>query len=330
MKYAARRAVHALFLLFGISVLSFLFSAAVPGDYFSDLQLDSRVSPDTIAGLRTLYGLDRPLPARYGAWLASAARGEFGYSLTYHGPVGPLLGQRIKATLLLTGVATLLAWLVAVPVGIWNATHRGTWRDSALRLVLALMLSIPDLLLAFGLLVLAVETGWFPVGGMRSVGAEEMGAGAQVWDVARHLVLPVAVLAMGMLPVLIRHIRAGMSEAMEAPFAVSARAQGIPRRRLLYRHLLPAALNPLISLFGFSLGTLLSASLLIEVVMGWPGLGPLFLEAILARDFGVVLGVILISATFLVMGNLAADLMLYWADPRIRAGGPGTAAGGQG
>ena len=318
MKYAARRGVHALFLLFGISVLSFLFSAAAPGDYFSELRLNPQVSPETIAGLRSLYGLDRPLPARYVAWLASSARGEFGYSLTYHGPVGPLLWERMKATLLLTGVATLLGWLVALPVGIWNATERGTWRDSAIRLALALMLSIPDLLLAFGLLVLAVETGWFPVGGMRSVGAEEMSAGAQVWDVARHLVLPVAVLAMGMLPLLIRHIRASMAEVLQAPFAVSARAQGIPRRRLLYRHLLPAALNPLISLFGLSLGTLLSASLLIEVVMGWPGLGPLFLEAILARDFGVVLGVIMISATFLVMGNLAADLMLYRADPRIR------------
>ena len=318
MKYAARRGVHALFLLFGISVLSFLFSAAAPGDYFSELRLNPQVSPETIAGLRSLYGLDRPLPARYVAWLASSARGEFGYSLTYHGPVGPLLWERMKATLLLTGVATLLGWLVALPVGIWNATERGTWRDSAIRLALALMLSIPDLLLAFGLLVLAVETGWFPVGGMRSVGAEEMSTGAQVWDVARHLVLPVAVLAMGMLPLLIRHIRASMAEVLQAPFAVSARAQGIPRRRLLYRHLLPAALNPLISLFGLSLGTLLSASLLIEVVMGWPGLGPLFLEAILARDFGVVLGVIMISATFLVMGNLAADLMLYRADPRIR------------
>ena len=318
MKYAARRGVHALFLLFGISVLSFLFSAAAPGDYFSELRLNPQVSPETIAGLRSLYGLDRPLPARYVAWLASSARGEFGYSLTYHGPVGPLLWERMKATLLLTGVATLLGWLVALPVGIWNATARGSWRDSAIRLALALMLSIPDLLLAFGLLVLAVETGWFPVGGMRSVWAEEMSAGAQVWDVARHLVLPVAVLAMGMLPLLIRHIRASMAEVLQAPFAVSARAQGIPRRRLLYRHLLPAALNPLISLFGLSLGTLLSASLLIEVVMGWPGLGPLFLEAILARDFGVVLGVIMISATFLVMGNLAADLMLYRADPRIR------------
>jgi peptide/nickel transport system permease protein len=109
-----------------------------------------------------------------------------------------------------------------------------------------------------------------------------------------------------------------MAEALDAPFALAARAHGIPRRRLLFRHVLPAAMNPLITLFGFSLGTLLSASLLIEVIVGWPGLGPLFLEAILARDFALVLGVVMVSATLLISGNLAADLMLYRADPRIR------------
>jgi len=131
-------------------------------------------------------------------------------------------------------------------------------------------------------------------------------------------VLPVTVLVAGSTPVLIRHTRASILEVMEAPFAMSARAQGIPSRRLLYRHLLPAALNPLISLLGLSLGSLLSASLLVEIVTGWPGLGPLFLEAIMARDFAVVLAVVMLSAAFLVIGNLVADLLLYRFDPRIR------------
>ena len=137
-------------------------------------------------------------------------------------------------------------------------------------------------------------------------------------DVVRHLALPVAVLALGMLPVLVRHVRSAMAEALDSPFALAARAHGIPRGRLLFRHLLPAAANPLVSLFGFSLGTLLSASLLIEVVMGWPGLGPLFLDAIMARDFAVVLAVVMLSTTFLVVGNLFADLAIYGLDPRIR------------
>jgi len=138
-------------------------------------------------------------------------------------------------------------------------------------------------------------------------------------DIVWHMVLPVAVLVWGMLPVLLRHIRATMGETLDAPFAVSARAHGIPRLRLLYRHLLPAAMNPLVSLFGFSLGTLPSASLLVEVVTGWPGIGPLFLDAIMARDFAVVVAVVVLSASFLIAGNLAADLILYRIDPRIRA-----------
>lgn len=318
MKYAAKRFLHAVLLLLGVSILTFLFSALAPGDYFSELSLDPRISPETIAGLRAQYGLGRPLPVRYAAWLASAARGEFGYSLTYHGPVGPLLGQRMKGTLLLTVTATLLAWLLAIPAGVWNATKRGTWRDAMAQLILAVLLSVPDLLLALGFLVLAVETGWFPIGGMRSPDWESLDAASRVRDIAWHMALPVAVLVITMLPVLIRHVRASMVEAMDAPFALNARAQGIPRMRLLYRHLMPAALNPLISLLGFSLGTLLSASLLIEVIMGWPGLGPLFVEAIMARDFGLVLGVVMVSTMFLVAGNLVGDLLLYRADPRIR------------
>ena len=312
MRYIARRLLHGLLLLVGVSLLSFLFADLAPGDYFSQLRTDPRVSAETVAALRAQYGLDRPLPVRYAAWVASVLRGDFGYSLAYNSPVGPLLWARVRATLLLTGTATLLAWLIALPLGIWNATARGTWGDSVSKVILSFLLAIPDLLLAIVFLMLAVETGYFPTGGMVSPGPE------RVLDVAWHLVLPVAVLVLGMLPTLVRHVRASMAEAIDSPFALSARAQGIPRRRLLFRHLLPAAANPLISLFGFSLGTLLSASLLIEVVMGWPGLGPLFLEAIMARDFALVLAVVMLSASFLVVGNLLADILLYRMDPRIR------------
>jgi peptide/nickel transport system permease protein len=312
MRYIARRLLHGLLLLVGVSLLSFVFADLAPGDYFSQLRTDPRVSAQTVAALRAQYGLDRPLPVRYAAWVASVLRGDFGYSLAYNSPVGPLLWARVRATLLLTGTATLLAWLIALPLGIWNATVRGTWGDSVSKVVLSFLLAIPDLLLAIVFLMLAVETGYFPTGGMVSPGPE------RVKDVAWHLVLPVAVLVLGMLPTLVRHVRASMAEAIDSPFALSARAQGIPRHRLLFRHLLPAAANPLISLFGFSLGTLLSASLLIEVVMGWPGLGPLFLEAIMARDFALVLAVVMLSASFLVVGNLLADILLYRMDPRIR------------
>jgi peptide/nickel transport system permease protein len=310
--------LHGLLLLVAVSVLSFVFANLAPGDYFSALRTDPRVSAETVAALRSQFGLDRPLPVRYAAWVASVLRGDFGYSLAYNSPVGPLLWGRVRATLLLTGTATFLAWLIALPLGIWNATARGTWGDSVSKVVLSCLLAIPDLLLAIVFLMLAVETGYFPAGGMVSPRWASLSAPERVLDVAWHLALPVAVLVLGMLPTLVRHVRASMAEAIDSPFALSARAQGIPRQRLLFRHLLPAAANPLISLAGFSLGTLLSASLLIEVVMGWPGLGPLFLEAIMARDFALVLGVVMLSASFLVVGNLLADILLYRMDPRIR------------
>jgi peptide/nickel transport system permease protein len=312
MKYVLRRLLHAVVLLAAVSLAAFAFSQFAPGDYFSELRNDPRIAPETIEKLREQAGLDRPFLVRYADWIASVARGDFGYSVAYGGPVAPHLGERVRATLLLTVTATLLGWLLAVPLGIGNAMLRNSWLDGAAKAVLAVLLAIPDLLLAICLLALAVETGWFPVGGMPEAGAAS--AGRTVW----HMALPVTVLVLGMLPVLIRHVRAAVLEVIDAPFALSARAQGIPRRRLLIRHLLPAAVNPLVSLFGLSLGTLLSASLLIEVVMGWPGLGPLFLDAIMGRDYAIVLAVILLSTVFLVTGNLLADLLLYRLDPRIR------------
>jgi peptide/nickel transport system permease protein len=312
MRYAARRLLHSVLLLAAVSVLSFLFADLAPGDFFSELRLDPRISAATLDAMRAERGLDRPLPVRYAAWLASVARGEFGYSLAYNSPVGPLLRRRIPATLLLTMTATFIAWLLAIPLGVLNASRRGSWSDSATKGLLSFFLAIPDLLLVVVLLVFAVKSGWLPAGGMHTPGAES------VRDTLRHLVIPVSVLVLGMLPTLVRHVRAAVVEVIESPFALAARAQGIPRRRLLFRHLLPAALNPLITLLGFSLGTLLSASLLIEVLVGWPGLGPLFLEAIFARDFALVLGVVMASTTLLIAGNLAADLLLYRADPRIR------------
>jgi peptide/nickel transport system permease protein len=196
MTYAARRFAHSVFLLVGVSVLSFLFTALAPGDYFSELQSDPRISADTIAALRAENGLDRPLAVRYALWLRSVARGDLGYSLAYRGPVWPLLRQRIPGTLLLTALATAIAWLIAVPLGIWNAARPGI----GLKVALSILLSIPDLLLAIILLTIAVQTGWLPAGGLHSPGDDSVG------DALRHLVIPVTVLVLGLLPILVRHV----------------------------------------------------------------------------------------------------------------------------
>jgi peptide/nickel transport system permease protein len=192
--------------------------------------------------------------------------------------------------------------------------------DRALSGATAALLVIPELVLALGLLILAVRSGWFPTGGMFSVGFEILSPMQKFRDVAWHMELPVLALVLSALPILVRHVRAAVAEVLDAPFLRAAASHGIPQRTLHYKYALRAAANPLISLFGFSLGVLLSGSLLVEVVMSWPGLGPLLLEAILARDLYVVIGGVLCSTIFLVAGNFLADVLMYWADPRIRTG----------
>lgn len=318
MRYIFHRLAQAAFLLFGASVLTFLFSALAPGTYFDEMRLNPQISPETVAFLRAQYQLDRPLPVRYAHWVNSILHGEMGYSFAYNRPVGPLLWVRARNTLLLTLTATLIAWALALPLGIWSATSIGRLPDRALSWATASLLILPDLVLALGLLILAVHTGGFPTGGLTSLDFETLSPFNKLRDIALHMTLPVSALVLSTLPILVRHVRAAMAEVLQAPFLRAAQAHGIPRRRLLYRYALRAAANPLISLFGFSLGTLLSGSLLVEVVMSWPGLGPFLLEAILARDFYVVIGGVLLSTLFLASGNFVADMLLYWADPRIR------------
>jgi peptide/nickel transport system permease protein len=282
------------------------------------MRLNPQIAPETISALRTQYELDRPLPIRYAHWVSSVVRGDMGFSFAYNSPVAPLLLIRARNTLLLTITAMLLAWGIALPLGIWSAEHQGGVPDRLVSSGTAALMVIPDLALALGLLVIAVKSGWFPTGGMVSLHFERLSFLGKTRDLLLHMALPVGALVLSVLPMLVRHARAAVADVLDAPFQLAAEGHGVPRRTLLYRYALPAAANPLISLFGFSVGTLLSGSLLVEVVMSWPGLGPFLLEAILARDLYVVIGGVLLSTLFLVGGNFLADLLLYWADPRIR------------
>jgi peptide/nickel transport system permease protein len=317
--FLRRRLAHSLLLLFGVSVLSFALFELAPGSFFDEMRLHPQISPATVAALRARYGMELSPPERYLRWLRSVAAGEMGYSFAYGSPVLPLLVLRARNTLLLAGSATLLAWLLAVPLGVWFARRRGRWPDRLGALATSALLAIPDLVLALLMLSLAVRTGAFPVGGMVSPRFADLDAWGKLRDVAAHAVLPVSALVLGVLPGLVRHVRAGMLEALDAPFLRAARAHGIPVRRQLFRYALRAAANPLCSLLGSSVASLLSMSLLTEVVMSWPGLGPLLLEAILARDLYLVIGPVIVGALLLLLGNLLADLLLYAVDPRIRS-----------
>lgn len=319
IRYLARRLGHGLLMLFGVSILMFLLLQAAPGEFLSELKLNSQISEETIAGLRAQYGLDQPLPVRYWKWLESSARGDFGYSFEYNVPASRLLLPRARNTLLLTVPAVLISWLIAVPLGVLVAGQRkGSWADRLFSGGTSTLLALPDVLIALLALLVALKTGLFPVGGMTSVSPQDQGTWAWLRDIAWHMVLPVAALVIGSLTIILRHVRASVGEVLQSSYMRAAEGHGLPRFQLLFKYALPAAANPLISLFGLSVALLLSISLLIEVVMSWPGIGPLLLEAILARDLFVVIGAVMLSTVFLVAGNLLADILLYAFDPRIR------------
>jgi peptide/nickel transport system permease protein len=320
VKYLTRRLVHAVLLILAISFLSFAFAQLAPGDFFDALRLNPQTSAQSVDHLRAEYGLDRPFLVRYGRWLESMARGEMGRSLAYNSAVGPLLLERAKNTLLLTASALTLAWLVAVPLGAYGAAQRGGWPDRSAEAAVSTILTLPDLFVFLALLLLAVRTGWFPTGGMTTLGTDGLSATSRFVDLLRHLALPCFGLALVSVPVLFRHVRAALIETLESPFLRAARGHGISETRLLFRYALPTAANPLISLFGFSVASMLSMSLLAEVVFSWPGIGPLLLESILARDVYVVVAAVVFSSVFLVLGNLLADLLIFMTDPRVRLG----------
>jgi peptide/nickel transport system permease protein len=302
----------------GVSVLVFILIDFAPGGYFQELRLDPQISPKTVAALRAEYGLDKPLPVRYARWVGSVCRGEMGFSFAYNQPVWPLLRTRIGNTLILTITALICSWLIAIPLGAWIAQRAGRWEDRVSGVAGTILLATPDVLVGLGLLFLALRTGWLPVGGLHALQPGATEAFGKTKDLLWHLILPVCALSAGVLPVLLRHVRTAMLDTLGAPFMAAARGHGVPLYGLLFAHALPAAANPLISLFGASMGMLLSGSLLIEVIMSWPGVGPMLMQAILERDPHVVVAAVLFSTLFLVAGNLLADILLYVADPRIR------------
>ncbi len=324
MRFLLGRLLHSLLLLIGASLLSFLIVQLAPGNYFESARLNPELSAATLSALQSEHGMNKTLAVRYARWIRSVVQGRWGFSLAYNTLAAPILWSRSLNTLLLTSTGTLLAWILAVPLGMWAAVRPGSWIDSLTSGAMSLLLATPELVIALLLLLFAVRTGYFPAGGMSSLESQPAGSGAmmQIWvegrDLAGHLFLPGLCLAAGLLPVLLSHTRAAVRETLHSPFVMAARSYGIPFHRILLRQVLPAAANPIISLFGLSLGMLLSSSLLIEVIFSWPGLGQLMVRALLERDPVLIVDVTVLAAAFLVAGNFTADILLYLFDPRIR------------
>jgi peptide/nickel transport system permease protein len=318
IRLVARRILGAVPTLLIVSAISFALIGAAPGDALSALEQDPRIRPETIARLRQEYGLDRPLAVRYGLWLRGALRGDLGTSLTERLPVTKLIGARLINTLKLSLAATLLAWLVALPLGTLAAVRRGSWLDRVSNALALVSVSTPRLVLAILALLFAARTGLFPVGNLRSLNAPNDFSLAALADSLHHLALPALVLSLPLAAVYLRQMRAGMLAALEADFVRTARAKGLSERVVVVRHAARAAINPLITLFGYAIAALLSGSILVETVMSWPGVGQLAVQAVRGRDIPVLMGVVLLTAAMMVLGNMIADILQVVADPRLR------------
>lgn len=314
-----RGLARGLAMLVGVSLIAFLTVAAAPGDYLSDAALTSPASPETIQRWRERFALDSNVAEQYLRWAGSIARGEGGVSLAYNTPVAPLIRARAGVTLLLGGTALLASWLLALGLGAWTATRARHWDGRAISIGSAALMGVPDLLIALVLLILAARGGWLPSGGLIDDFPTDVSWLTRLASLLRHLALPVLALTLSLTPALVRHVRGSLVSVLQAPYLQAQRARGVPPRRLVWRAALRAAAAPLLSLFGLSFATAFSASMVIEVILSWPGLGPLMIDAVHARDQHVVLAGVMCTAALLVFGNMLADVLLRVVDPRVEA-----------
>ncbi len=317
--YLLRRLLQLVPLLLALTVLTFLLLKLAPGDYLGTLAENPQVSEQTLAGLRHRFGLDRPWTVQLVLYVKNVVLHlDFGESFSRHQPVFAVLRVGLLNTLLLALAGALVTWGLAIPLGAWAAARHDTPTDRALSVVAFLGLSVPEVLSGLLLLMLAARTGWFPAGGMRSLDWDSLTLPGRALDLLRHLALPALVTGLVPLAGRMRQMRGSLLEVLRLDYVTTARAKGLDERTVVMKHALRNALNPLITLFGYTLGTLLSGSLVAEIVFSWPGLGRLTYEAILSRDQYLVVGSVLMAAVVLVLGNLIADLLLAAADPRIR------------
>jgi len=319
--FLLRRLFQAVPLLLGISALTFLLLQLAPGDFIDTMAENPQVSAASLEAMRRRFGLDQPWWVQYFVYLKNVfLHLDFGESFSRHQPVFQVLRAGLGNTLLLAGAAAIVTWGLAIPLGVVAAVRQHRWPDRVLSLAAFFWLSIPEVLSGLLLLWFAASTGWFPVGGMRDLDHDLYGPLGRVADVVRHLALPALVVGLIPLASRMRQMRASLLDQLRLDYVTTARAKGLPEHRVLVGHALHNALNPLITLFGFTLGTLVSGSFVVETIFAWPGLGLLTLEAVQAQDQYLVMGSVLLASGVLIAGNLVADVLLAAADPRIRHG----------
>jgi len=316
--YVLRRVLLAVPTVVGVTAITFLLLMLTIGNYVPGLELNSNIRPEDIARLRQNMGLDRPLAVQYGVWLWGVLHGDFGRSLIDGAPVLTHILQRLPNTLELTVAALVLGVAAGIPIGTVAALRRGSAVDSALTAISVAGFALPQFwigliaVLIFSVSFKAWGLPWFPAGGVIS----PVGGGDPI-DRLIHLVLPASVLSFRYLSVWSRYTRSGMIEALNQDYVRTARAKGLTEYRVVLVHALRNSLLPLVTLAGLELPGLVSGSVVIEVVFGWPGIGRLAFERAMQYDYTVVLGITTFAAFLVVLGNLLADLLYATLDPRV-------------
>ena len=313
-----RRLLTLIPLLLGVTMLVFILMSLAPGDFLTPVKAQRDVPAELIQAIQSEFGLDRAWYVQYYKWLGNVLQGNLGHSWAFKLPVADLIGQRIWATFLLSLCAFVFSWSIAIPLGVLAAVYKDSIFDRISAGFAYAALSIPEFFLALLLVFVAAQTGWFPMGGATSIDYDYMSWGGKLWDRIYHLVLPTLALGVGSIASIMRIMRANFLDTIRAEFVTTARAKGVKERVVMFKHVLRNAINPLISAFGFAFSGLLSGALMVEIVLQYPGLGQLMYQSILREDQFVVLASVMLGCLMLVFGNLLADILLAWSDPRIR------------
>lgn len=316
--YVLRRLIQAIPILIGISVISFAIINLAPGDP-TDRFRSGRVSAETIQNLIRLYGLDKPLPEQFVSWFTAFWQFPFradawGYSFVDGRPVVEKIFEKIPTTLELMLTSLVVTMVVSIPLGVLAAVKQYSWADKIITTMATVGYALPSFVLGILLLyIFAIKLNWFPSFGRQSLGQE-----GNFPDYLRHLFLPVCSLAIQQIAGWSRYMRSSMLEVLQQDYVRTARAKGLPGSKVLYKHALKNALLPVITLLGLTLPSLLAGAAITETIFSWPGLGLMAVQSVTTNDFPVVLAIVMIGGMMVLLGNLIADVLYGFVDPRIK------------
>jgi len=291
-----------------------------PTDMQTDLNPKSSV--EMRDRLRERYNLDKPLYVQYGLWLKQVATLDFGESFAQdHRPVLVKVRERMPITILINVLSIVVILAVSVPIGILSAVRRNSMFDRGTTVFVFLGFAMPSFWLALLMMdYFGVRLGLLPVAGLKSIGYDYLSPAGQVWDMTRHLILPIFISAFGGLAGFSRYMRSNMLEVIRQDYILTARAKGLSERVVIYKHALRNALLPLITILGLSVPGLIGGSVIFETIFAIPGMGKLFYDGVMMRDYPLIMGILVIGAVLTLVGNLLADISYAIADPRIRRG----------